>query len=196
MASQIITLSAVLLGAFMSYLATTLAERSRHRKALALEWRQRKLESYRQYLVDAKQVRMIAQRIAAGVGLDDQAEPLTRPDGVPLLVEADRTRGVSFEMVTLLGNAHTVLAGRELNRAIWRLEWFARGRLRDDDTSGWHAAMRRYHQAIHTFNASVRHDLGVPGEYAVRRTEGSPRLAYERELTEAADPRLGQEARP
>jgi hypothetical protein len=77
---------------------------------------------------------MLSQRIAASVGLDGRAQPLTREEGLPLLAAAEATRSVSTEMVALLGSGETVSALGELNRAVWRMEWFARGLL-DDGSS-------------------------------------------------------------
>jgi hypothetical protein len=46
-------------------------------------------------------------------------------------------RSSSYETVALLGAPPVVAAARELNRAVWRLDWYARGLLNDADARGW-----------------------------------------------------------
>jgi hypothetical protein len=82
---------------------------------------------------------------------------------------------MSTEMVALLGSKETVSALGELNRAVWRMEWFARGLLDDDDREGWEEAGRAYRQAANRFHDCARRDLGVPGELRPRDLEPSPR---------------------
>jgi hypothetical protein len=126
----------VIIGAGLSYLFTTLGEHRRERWALGREWRERKLQAYGRYLGDVKRMRDLAQRIAAHVGLDDQAFPLPREQGIDQLAEANMARSSSYETVALLGAPDVVEAARELNRAVWRLDWLARGLLDDSDSQG------------------------------------------------------------
>lgn len=171
---QFFTLAGVAVGVVSSYLVSTLTERTRHRWEVASDWRGKKLEAYARYVSDVKHVATLAQRIAAGVGLDDRPQALTRKDGLPLLASAETTRSVSTEMVALLGSEETISALSDLNRAVWRLEWFARG-LRDENREGWEEDMRAYKQAINVFHECARRDLDVPGAYLPREPGPSPR---------------------
>ncbi|MBG0565355.1 hypothetical protein [Actinoplanes aureus] len=178
---SLLTLAGVIVGAVLSYVFARMGESRRERWALGREWRERRLQIYGAYLADVKRIRMLAQRIAADVGLDDQAPSLSRADGVDLLDEADMARGNTFELLALIASQDLVKAAGALNDAVWDLEWFARGRLDDTDIEGWHSRMRNYFQALNVFHKHARHELGVTGELSPREAQGSPRVRYERE---------------
>jgi hypothetical protein len=181
MTNQILTLVAVLVGALASFLSTGWLNRAQQRSDLDRSWRLTRLDSYKNYLRDAKAMRTIAQRIAAGVGLDEQAPPLDRAVSSAALAQADADRSASYEMVALTGSSEALEAAQNLNRALWRLDWFARGRLDDSDRAGWRDAMRLYMVAIDTFHEAARKDMGVPGTYARRRLEIPPNVLYQQE---------------
>jgi hypothetical protein len=164
----LLALAGVVVGAVLALLG----ERRRERCALGREWRERRLRAYAAYVADIRRLRSIAQRIAVDVGLDDQALPLSRDD-MDLLAEANMARGNSFETLALMANRDVAEAARELNRAVWRLEWFARGLLDDTDIEGWHIALRDYFHAVNLFHEHARHELGLMEE--LREGESSPR---------------------
>ena len=173
MMAQLFTLAGVTLGAISSYLVGSLSERTRYRRNLSRQWVEREIESYARYLSDLKDMSTLARRVTASVGLDDHALPLPRDQGLPLLAEAEIRRGQSSEVLTLVAGPETLEAHRALNLAVWRLEWFARGPSGDLDRGGWQKARREYENAVDTFHASARHELGVPGEYVSRTSEPS-----------------------
>jgi hypothetical protein len=175
----LIALAGVAVGGVLSYLFASLGENRRERWALAREWRERRLHAYSAYVGDVKRMRDVAQRIAADVGLDETAPPLSRSAGADLLAEANMARSRSFETLALIADRDLVETAFELNRTIWRLEWFARGLLDDADADGWHDAVRSYHRAINAFHQKARHELGIVGEFAPRGTEGPPRVQHE-----------------
>jgi hypothetical protein len=164
----------VALGGLMSYGLTVLGDRQRHERATIASWREKKLASYAEFLRDAKRVRVMAQRVASGIGLESNAAPLPREDGLRLLAEAETDRTLSFEVVSLLGSVDTVMAGRELNRTVWSLERSVRGVSAGADANTWTEAMERYHRAIDDFNRCARRDLGIGGPYEDRPTEHWP----------------------
>ncbi|GLW32993.1 hypothetical protein [Actinoplanes regularis] len=180
-ASPLIALVGVVVGAVLSYAFAVLGESRRERWALNREWRERRLQTYGAYVADVKRMRSIAQRIGADVGLDDQAPRLRREDGLDQLAEANMARGNSFEALAMMAGRDLVEAARELNRTVWRLEWFARGLLDDADVEGWHIAAGNYYEAINRFNHLARTELGVTGELSPRAAEKSPREHYEQE---------------
>jgi hypothetical protein len=177
----LLALAGVIVGAVLSYVFTLLGESRRERWALSREWRERRLQAYSAYVTDVKRMRSIAHRIAAGIGLSAKAHPLARDDGADLLAEANMARGRSFETLTLMAGRDLVEAARALNRAIWRLEWFARGLLDDADMEGWQIAERDYFRAIGLFHECARQELGVKEDFTPREVEGSPREEYEQE---------------
>ena len=62
MATQIITLIGVLVGALTSYLATTFTEHARHKRALETRWDERKLNVYADYASAVKIANIAAKR--------------------------------------------------------------------------------------------------------------------------------------
>jgi hypothetical protein len=193
----LLALAGVLIGAVLSYAFSWQGEKRRERWALNREWRERRLQTYSAYVSDVKRMKSTAARIAAAVGLDDQAPPLTRVAGTDLLAEANMARGNSFETLALIADRELTEAARALNRAVWRLEWFARGLLDDKDVDGWDLATHSYYQALNRFHELARHELGVTGTFSPREAEGSPREQYEQERqTRALPGRRSPAARP
>lgn len=182
MASQIITLVAVLLGAASTYVASQITERAKYRRDLDQRWTQRKLDAYVAYLSDIKRMRAIARRMLRAGALDDPTLPaaLPREEGLPLLAEAEARRSVSAEVVLLVASEEVIEALRTLNQAIWKIEWFARELIDVENTEAWHQATLEYNRAINTFQERVRKDLDVPGRYVPRARllpqESIPRL--------------------
>nr|WP_221377645.1 hypothetical protein [Actinoplanes polyasparticus] len=167
------------MGAILSFLFTSVGEKRREQWAVGREWRQRRLDAYGKYVSDIKRMRDLAQRIAAAVGLDDQAPQLSRDAGLDLLTEANMARSNSFEAINLIAGNEVILAGRQLNLAVWRMEWFARGFLDDSDREGWSLAFRDYFEAVNSFHEAARMDLGIDGGFSPRSAEVSPRVRYE-----------------
>lgn len=168
MIAQVFTLLGVMVGAISSYVVSTLGEQARYRREVTSQWTQRRLESYVQYLNDVKYMSIVARRVAAGVGLDDHAPPLSQQEGLPLLAEAETRRSSTGEMVALMSDRETVVSMRKLNQTLWRLEWFARGLLKDEDRQSWKQSVREYDAALENFGGCVRRNLGISGEYLTR----------------------------
>jgi hypothetical protein len=171
----LLTLAGVVLGALTSFLVSSLGERSRHRRELRKGWTEKRLDAYAQYLSDIKRMREVARRIAAGAGLDERPSPLSKDEGLPMLADAEGRRDVSFEMVTLLGSEATVRAGRKLNQAVWKIEWYARGKLPTDDRDGWDQSRREFTAAQREFHECVRRELAIPGASVPRSLSRQPR---------------------
>jgi hypothetical protein len=171
MVTQLVTVLAVLLGAAASYLATSAMERTRHKRDLSERWVERKLDAYMSYLSDVKQMRAIARRILHDTGLDPNLPiSLSREEGLPLLAEAEAHRSVSAERVLLVGNEDVITALHALNKAVWKIEWFARELIDNADTDAWRQAAGEYALAINHFQECARRDMHVPGSYVSRVT--------------------------
>lgn len=78
------------------------------------------------------------------------------------LEDADGARARVWEPVLLLGDPQTVAAARAWHQAVWRLVWFARGRL--TAVEQWEPSMRETEVARDAFYDCARRDLGVRGE--------------------------------
>lgn len=62
MATQVITLVGVLLGALTSFFAASLAERAKFRQTLATRWDERKLDTYIEYISSVKETNRAARQ--------------------------------------------------------------------------------------------------------------------------------------
>jgi hypothetical protein len=120
------------------------------------------MRAYAEYANAVKKMTHLATRIAAGRGLPYSAEPL-EPDREALeaLSQADAERSPTWESVLLLGAPETVASARAWHQAVWRIEWFARGRL--TAVHQWEPAIRDTELARDKFYQSAREDLGVTG---------------------------------
>ncbi|MDG9720641.1 hypothetical protein [Streptomyces sp. DH24] len=116
MASQIITLVGVLLGAVTSYFATTLAERAKFRQAMATRWDERKLDAYVDYVSCVKEAGRAAGRVLdARERGDDPTGPLTEMEA------AETRRSVLFEGLVLLAGDAAAEAATRANERLWDL---------------------------------------------------------------------------
>jgi hypothetical protein len=168
-ADQVFTLGGVAIGALAAFASSTLSERARYRRQLADGWRERKFDCYAAYLDDVKHMSVIARRMAASRNLEATAtEPLGAVKGAALLTEAETRRTSSMEKVRLLSDGATASAAHTLNKAVWRLEWIARGRVPDATVEDWTAAVQSFLEAMNAFHVEARRELDVPGNTVPR----------------------------
>ena len=161
--NQLLVLLGVIVGALGSYLTTSVTERTRWKRALDSRWDDRRVEAYASYGQSVKQMIMIASRIAAGMGLWADTEPLAPTQvNLGLLAAAEAERASQWETVLLLGHPKTVAAARNWHEHAWRLEAYARGRL-TGSASDWQEARTATDEARATFYESARSDLRVSG---------------------------------
>ncbi|MEV3990484.1 hypothetical protein AB0J57_16410 [Streptomyces sp. NPDC049837] len=151
----------VVIGAVGSYLAASLTERSRWRRARAERWDEQRFHTYASYANTLKAQIRIAQRIGADRGFEHVTDPLRPEEGLPQLAEAESRRAAEWESVLLVGDADTIGAARAWHEAVWNVELYARG-LRDDP-AGWAEAVQQVTLARDAFYARARRDLGIAG---------------------------------
>jgi hypothetical protein len=178
----LLTLGAVIVGAIMSFAATSLNERQRFHREEATRWTGQKLDAYLEYLYAVKHMARIARCIAAARGINPDQPPLEREDALSLLSEAEEKRAQATEKVTLLGNEATVNAVRDLNKEVWRLEKIASGGL-SPDLETWLACNRSLVDAKNKVHQEIRAELGIPGKYLPRDLV----QPYDPKLPESAD---------
>ncbi|MEV7793008.1 hypothetical protein AB0O68_13590 [Streptomyces sp. NPDC087512] len=155
MASQIITLVGVLLGAVTSFFAATLAERAKFRQALATRWDERKLDAYVEYVSCVKQASRAAKLAleARGRG-EDPSEALAEMEA------AEDRRSVLFEGLVLLAEDAASQAAATANERLWDLLRCAR------EPTGVSAARREelgsaLVTALNTLHKAARADLAI-----------------------------------
>lgn len=167
-ADQIVTLSAVVVGATASYLVTSLSERARYQLEVSNRWEDRRFEVYRDYISQVKDLVGIARRLAGSRGLQSDEAILAPEEGLPLLDQAEARREVLTESITLLAGPNLILAYRRLAKVLQRIEWFARGMIPEADSGEFSVVMDELDSALNEFHACAREELGVPGEYIAR----------------------------
>ncbi|GAA3390369.1 hypothetical protein GCM10017752_18720 [Streptomyces roseoviridis] len=147
--SQIVTLVGVLAGALTSFLVTSAAERTRHRRTMATRWDERKLATYIEYAECVKEISSTAKRARqAAEGSDERADYLTRME------TAELRRSVLFETLVLLALPAAIEAAHAVNLALWREEIATRNGEGGDAEGELIELMNRYHER-------ARADLGV-----------------------------------
>ena len=123
------------------------------------------MRAYAEYGDAVKKVSHIASRIAAGRGfphsVESRAPDADNAEAMEALSHAGGERARAWEPVLLLGDPETVAAARAWHQAVWRLEWFAAGRLTAADQ--WDPAIRDTEVARDRFYDCARRDLGVKG---------------------------------
>jgi hypothetical protein len=148
-------------GAAASYLTASRIERSRWQRENSSRWDERRLAACADYMNAVKGVQILASRIVATRGWTS-AEAIDAKKGVPQLAEAEASRAQAFETLVLLGDSETIAKAQVLQRQLWHLEGFARGRTQGD-SAAWDRAYADYREARADFYNAARRNLGVAG---------------------------------
>ncbi|MFJ7419895.1 hypothetical protein ACIQXD_14975 [Streptomyces uncialis] len=168
------TLISVSVGAVLSYVVGMLNERTRWRREQAARWDVPLLEAYSEYGRAVKECVVAYQRLAAHRGLAEDPTP-AEPDADALerAAQAEARRSTVAEPLRLLADPATASAVRELNEAVWHLEWLARGRM-EGAAADWERAHRAYRDARRAFHDKARASLQVPGAVLGERPSWPP----------------------
>jgi hypothetical protein len=158
---QLPTLVGVIVGAAATYLATAAAERSRWRRTRDARWDEARMRVYAEYGEAVKRISHNATSMAAAHGIHHEIVPtgLTEEQALLELSKASIERSARWEAVLLLGDHDTIAAARAWHECVWRLEWFARGKLARQ--ANWDNAMHEAEHARDAFYTAARADLGV-----------------------------------
>lgn len=188
---QLPALVGVAVGALSTVFATTWADRSRWKREQRARWDIERMRAYIDYANVVKRVSWLSIRIAAARGFDHSAEPLAPDTGLAELARMEQERAVAWERVLLLGHPDVIAAARAWHVAVWRLQWFARGKL--TSAADWVDAHRQSELCRDIYYERARRDLGVQGTGAPTPTW--PPSWAEQETTQpvAAVPQPGGE---
>lgn len=113
-ASQVLTLVGVLIGALTTYLATTSAERARHRWSLETRWDERKLSAYIEYMALVKETQRAARKAREAA-----AQSEARREALSDMEVAEQKRSLAFESLVLLAEPSAVTAAHKVNLLLW-----------------------------------------------------------------------------
>ncbi|UYQ63206.1 hypothetical protein [Streptomyces peucetius] len=150
MITQIVTLVGVLIGALTSFLATSMAERARHQRAMTTRWDERKLDTYIEYASCVKEISSTAKRARQAV-----AGTETHTEYFAAMEAAELRRSVLFETLVLLASPAAIKAAHEVNLVLWQEEIATRNNDGMPVQGDLVALMNAYHE-------QARIDLGIP----------------------------------
>jgi hypothetical protein len=157
---QAFTLAGVVLGAAGSFIATTLLERGRSRRDMAIRWDAASLQAFSDYLKAVVGMARMAGQAARQRGWEVNAASRDLDEALRLIEEREDDRTVAFERVRLVADKATIDAAHRLNEAVWELEWLASGR-EDGSVSAWRAVVEKYLRALDGFHAVTRDRLSM-----------------------------------
>ena len=157
-ATQIITLIGVLIGAAASYFATTSIERARHRRALETRWDERKLNTYVDYVSAVK-----ATNIAATKAFMVRDEPKALAASIVDVEKAGANRSTLFESLILLADPAAVEAANVVNQKLRQILNVARDPVLTDDADRERLSIELM-SALTDLHEQARLDLGITGQ--------------------------------
>jgi len=165
--NQVLVLVGVIVGAAMSYLTSTLTERTKWRRATLTRWDDKRLEAYSIYADAVKAEQRVTLRLANGSGAGSRTLPLAPEEGIPLLADAEGRRATAFEKVMLLGTEEAIRLARRWHVAVWNLQHICRngdGTIRTLSAEDVDRFSLEYQRLVHLkdeFHLAARRDLGV-----------------------------------
>ena len=158
---QASALAGVAVGALGSYLVRAGSDRAAWRREKIVRWDTRRMETYAAYGHAVKTAIMLAIRVAAERGLGEIIEPISVPDGLAKLADAQLHRATLWEQVLLLGDPATIAAARRWHEALFLMDRYARGMVQEADD--WPRVRIEAEDARSAFYQAARKDLGVAG---------------------------------
>ncbi|MFF3224103.1 hypothetical protein ACFYV7_15025 [Nocardia suismassiliense] len=160
MLSQMLgTLSGVVIGGAIAFLASYVNEKSKWGRSQATRWDERRLQAYSDFLIVTRGMHSLAARLVRIRAGDSDPHGMSLQDGAAELGELERERIQRWQEVQLLGSPNAVAIGDELNRCTWTLEYFAYGELTGD--ADWLLINREAYRLRREFSTAARDDLGV-----------------------------------
>ncbi|MFD9887672.1 hypothetical protein ACFWZT_40105 [Streptomyces alboflavus] len=174
MNNQLWALTGVALGALLSYLVGMLNERTRWRREQGARWDGLLLQAYCDYGQAVKDCVVTYQRLAAHQRMAEHPAPVEpTDDALDQAAEAEARRAAMTEPLRLPADSATAATIRELNEAVWHLEWLVRGRL-GGEAAAWDQAYSTYRAARQAFYEKARTSLHVSGAVVPERTSWPP----------------------
>ncbi|WP_330252928.1 hypothetical protein OG874_44005 [Nocardia sp. NBC_00565] len=160
MISQLLgTLSGVVIGGAITFLASYVNERSKWNRSQSTRWDERRLQAYSDFLIVTRGMHTLAARLVRIRAGDLDQQGMSLQEGIVQLGELERERIQRWQEVQLLGSPKAVAIGDELNRCTWTLEYFAYGELTGD--ADWLLIVRDAYRLRKDFSFAARDDLGV-----------------------------------
>jgi hypothetical protein len=156
---QLPALVGVVVGALLSWGSGALTDRWRFRREQQVRWREQRLSAYSTFSASAKSTMSTLFRVAAGLGVDEQTEPLTLDEARPSLAAAFHDREAAFERVRLVGSEAIIDAAREWVRQIYEMRRLVEGPALSSDA--WGAQVSKANEMRDHFYLRAREELGA-----------------------------------
>ncbi|MFF2554513.1 hypothetical protein ACFVUS_26170 [Nocardia sp. NPDC058058] len=153
------TLSGVVIGGAITFLASYVNERSKWNRSQGARWDERRLQVYSEYLIVTRAMHTLAARLVRIRAGATDIEGMVLQDGIVRLGELEGERIQRWQEAQLLGSPKAVAVGDELNRCTWTLEWFAQGEMSGQDD--WLLIIREAYRLRKEFAIAARGDLEV-----------------------------------
>jgi hypothetical protein len=166
--AQVLTIAGVLLGSAATFVATSVGERTRWRRAQTARWDDKRLAAYAEYANAVKRAVRLCRQIAETKDLLDTGQRIDIDAGFAALAEAETERAIKWETVLLLGEPATISAGRAWHEQVWRLAAILR-----KDGSTFVEAYKDAMRLRNEFYARARADLNVSSGDLPELTWGS-----------------------
>lgn len=156
---EALPLVGVLLGVLMSWVTSTLTENRRFQREQTRHWLERRLATYTEFAATTKNAMSILFRVAAGMGLDQQTDPLELSDALPMFASAFHDREVAFERMRMVGSKPAEAAARAWVQNIYVM----REALKEPglDAQQWSELVGQANRTREAFYEVTRRDLGV-----------------------------------
>jgi hypothetical protein len=158
---QLPALLGVLVGTGGTILATGIGDRNRWRRQLMARWDERRLQAYVEFANAVKEIHTYGLRIVDLDNPNASRHRINREEALVKMEDADVRRTKAWESVLLLGDANTVMAGREWRAVVTDIMYLARGMAAAGfDLAG---AVARANTSRDRFYEAARASLGISG---------------------------------
>ncbi len=159
--AQILTLAGVVIGASVSFVFTSRAEKARNQREMLIRWDVRRYEAFADYIGAVTQMARVAGQLTQGRGWDEIACPIDQEVGIAAMDRFENTRTAAYERLVMLASQDCIDAADILNKAVWRLEWIAREAV-NGSIEEWQLSLDAYTSALDSFQQSARTCLVLP----------------------------------
>jgi hypothetical protein len=110
----------VVVGALLSFVLSTVADRTRWRRDVGIRWDPQRMTVYAEYAFAVREMYQIVLAVATRHGYGQGPPRPVASDVNTAIAEAERA--ARFEAVLLIGNPRTIAAARRWHQAVWHLE--------------------------------------------------------------------------